>query len=46
MDGILPVEEFMEEEFLALQNEHKVDFSSFLFSNTRPVVSNIQKLTL
>lgn len=29
MDGILPVEEFMEEEFLALQNEHKVVF--FLF---------------
>lgn len=24
MDGILPTEEFMEEEFIALVNEHKV----------------------
>ena len=30
MDGILPTEEFMEDEFLSLANEHKVcnDFSS------------------
>lgn len=46
MDGILPTEEFMEEEFLALQNEHKVDlFSFYIFKSRCVVISYIEKLT-
>jgi hypothetical protein len=47
MDGILPTEEFMEEEFLALQNEHKVNsFFPSIFSNTRAIISYVQTITL
>jgi hypothetical protein len=35
MDDILSTEEFMEEEFLALQHEHKVDFFFLLYFQTQ-----------
>lgn len=32
MDGVLPTEEFMDEELVALTHEHKVEICSFMVS--------------
>ena len=32
MDGVLPAEEFMDEELVSLRHEHKVEISSFKVS--------------
>jgi len=33
MDGVLPTEEFMDEELIALTHEHKVEISSINLSH-------------